>query len=74
MELDIEEWKSKYQEYEDMEGMEEEDDDDEDEGYSAMSMLLAAAEILVENCFYESKVELYKSLLELEEKALPLSE
>ena len=65
-ELDIEEWKAKYYELEEEEEFDF-DDDVEDEGYTAMSMLLAAADILVENCVYESKAELYKSLLELEE-------
>ncbi|MEA3374515.1 MAG: hypothetical protein U9Q62_12595 [Campylobacterota bacterium] len=71
MELDIEDWKSKYREYEEIEGTEEEDDEDEDEGYSAMSMLMAAADILVENCLYESKADLYRSMLELEEPTPP---
>ncbi len=71
MELDIEDWKSKYREYEEIEGAEEDDDDDEDEGYSAMSMLMAAADILVENCLYESKAEVYRAMLELEEPPQP---
>ena len=65
MELNTQEWKAKYHELADIQSTGE-DDDFADEGYSAMSMLMAAAEILVENCVYESKVELYKSMLELE--------
>ena len=65
-ELDIEEWKAKYYELEEEEDFDF-DDDVEDEGYTAMSMLMAAADILVENCVYESKAELFKSLLEIEE-------